>query len=209
MFLTNMHIFTSWDVNCWTGVVWIIVMLYQLFDLSFWRHPFTAEDPLVVLVDYCDVLSAVWPLILTAPIHCCGSTGGTCGLLWCFISCLASHSDGTHSLQRIHWWYLWIIVMFYQLFGLSFWRHPFTAADPLVVLVDYCDVLSAVWPLILTAPIHCRGSTGGTCGLLWCFISCLDSHSDGTHSLLRIHWWASDVMLHFSKSVLQPEILLF
>ncbi len=33
------------------------------------------------------------------------------------------------------------------------------------------------------------------------FISCLDSHSDGTHSLQRIHWWASDVMLHFSKSV--------
>ncbi len=31
------------------------------------------------------------------------------------------------------------------------------------------------------------------------FISCLDSHSDGTHSLQRIHWWASDVMLHFSK----------
>ncbi len=28
------------------------------------------------------------------------------------------------------------------------------------------------------------------------FISCLDSHSDGTHSLLRIHYWASDVMLH-------------
>ncbi len=32
------------------------------------------------------------------------------------------------------------------------------------------------------------------------FISCLDSHSDGTHSLQRIHWWASDGMLHFSKS---------
>ncbi len=32
------------------------------------------------------------------------------------------------------------------------------------------------------------------------FISCLDSHSDGTHSLQRIHWWASDVMLNFSKS---------
>ncbi len=28
--------------------------------------------------------------------------------------------------------YLWIILMFYQLFGLSFWRHPFTAVDPLV-----------------------------------------------------------------------------
>ncbi len=48
-----------------------------------------------------------------------------------------------------------------------------------------------------------------TDGLEWCgllvdycdvFISCLDSHSDGTHSLQRIHCWTSDVMLHFSKS---------
>ncbi len=29
-----------------------------------------------------------------------------------------------------------------------------------------------------------------TCGV---FISCLDSISDGTHSLQSIHWWASDV----------------
>ncbi len=39
------------------------------------------------------------------------------------------------------------------------------------------------------------------CGLLVdhfdVFISCLDSHSDGTHSLQRIHWWAGDVMLNF------------
>ncbi len=40
------------------------------------------------------------------------------------------------------------------------------------LLVDYCDV----------------------------FISCLDSHSDGTHSLQRIHWWASNAKLHFYKS---------
>ncbi len=40
-----------------------------------------------------------------------------------------------------------------------------------------------------------------TCGLCDVFISCLDSHSDGTHSLQRIHWRANDVMLHFSKSV--------
>ncbi len=33
------------------------------------------------------------------------------------------------------------------------------------------------------------------------FISCLDSPSDGTHSLQRIHWWTSDAMLHFSKFV--------
>ncbi len=36
------------------------------------------------------------------------------------------------------------------------------------------------------------------CGLLvdYCdvFIRCLDSHSDGTHSLQRIHWIANDVM---------------
>ncbi len=46
-----------------------------------------------------------------------------------------------------------------------------------VLLVDYCDV----------------------------FISCLDSNSDGTHSLQSIHWWASDAMLHFSKSVLMKK----
>ncbi len=42
------------------------------------------------------------------------------------------------------------------------------------------------------------------CGLLvdYCdvFISCLDSHSDGTHSLQMIYWWTSDGMLRFSKS---------
>ncbi len=32
------------------------------------------------------------------------------------------------------------------------------------------------------------------------FISCLDSHSDGTHSLQSIHCWDTDAMLHFSKS---------
>ncbi len=46
-------------------------------------------------------------------------------------------------------------------------------------------------------------------GYLWIIvmflISCLDSHSDGTHSLQRIHWWKSDVMLHFSKYVLMKK----
>ncbi len=40
---------------------------------------------------------------------------------------------------------------------------------------------------------------------LCCFISCLVSSSDGTHSLQRIHWWASDAMLNFSKSVLMKK----
>ncbi len=33
------------------------------------------------------------------------------------------------------------------------------------------------------------------------FISCWDSHSDGTHSLQGIRWCAGDVMLNLSKSV--------
>ncbi len=41
--------------------------------------------------------------------------------------------------------------------------------------------------------------------LLWCFYQLFGSHSDGTHSLQRIHWWVSDVMLNFSKSVLMKK----
>ncbi len=47
LFLTN-KLFTSQDVNRWTWVVWITCALfwcfYHLFQLSFWRHPFTAEE---------------------------------------------------------------------------------------------------------------------------------------------------------------------
>ncbi len=39
-------------------------------------------------------------------------------------------------------------------------------------------------------------------GVYYCdvFISCLDSHSDGTHSLQSIHCWDTDAVTHFSKS---------
>ncbi len=51
LFLINTQLLSSQDVNWWTGVVWITCGLlwcfYQLFGLSFWRHPFTAEHPLV------------------------------------------------------------------------------------------------------------------------------------------------------------------
>ncbi len=51
LFLINMQLFSSRDVNWWTGVVWITCGLlwcfYQLFGLSFWRHPFSAEHPLM------------------------------------------------------------------------------------------------------------------------------------------------------------------
>ncbi len=51
LFLINAQLSSSQDVNWWTGVVWITCGLlwcfYQLFGLSFWRHPFTADDPLL------------------------------------------------------------------------------------------------------------------------------------------------------------------
>ncbi len=34
-------------VNWWTSRCDVIVMFYHLFELSFWRHPFTTEDSLV------------------------------------------------------------------------------------------------------------------------------------------------------------------
>ncbi len=49
LFLTNLQFFTSQDISWWTGVLWITCVLlwcfYQLF--GFWRHPFTAEHPLL------------------------------------------------------------------------------------------------------------------------------------------------------------------
>ncbi len=70
-----------------------------------------------------------------------------------------THSDGTHSLQSIHW--------------LSFWRHPFTAEHPLA--------------LILTAPIHCRASIDSFWRHPFTAEHPL-THCDGTHSLQGIHW---------------------
>ncbi len=48
-------------------------------------------------------------------------------------------------------------------------------------------------------------------GVYYCdvFISCLDSHSDGTHSLQSIHWWTSDAILHFSMCFDEKQILLY
>ncbi len=43
-FITNM-LFTNFMLH--KMLVLFIVMFYQLFGLSFWRHPFTAEDPLL------------------------------------------------------------------------------------------------------------------------------------------------------------------
>ncbi len=41
------------------------------------------------------------------------------------------------------------------------------------------------------------------------FISCLDSHSDGTHSLQSIHWWTVGALQNFSKSVWMKKKLIY
>ncbi len=53
LFLTNKELFNSHDVNCWTGVDWIIVMFLICCLDSFWRHPFTAED--LMVSEWCNV----------------------------------------------------------------------------------------------------------------------------------------------------------
>ncbi len=51
LFLKSLQLFISEDVNWWIRVVWspcgLLWCFYQLFGLSFWRHPFTAEHPLL------------------------------------------------------------------------------------------------------------------------------------------------------------------
>ncbi len=60
------------------------------------------------------------------------------------------------------------------------------------------DLFLTNWQLLASQDVNWwTGVVWITCGLLWCFYQL---HSDGTHSLQRIHCWASDGMLHFSKS---------
>ncbi len=42
---------------------------------------------------------------------------------------------------------------------------------------------------------------------VWIIVIFYNSHSDGTHSLHRIHWWASDIMLNYSRSVLMKKLI--
>ncbi len=68
--------------------------------------------------------------------------------------------------------------------------------------------IAILWTHILPGSNGLKLKMQKSCGLfdyLTFFNSCLDSHSDGTHSLQRIHWWAGDVILYFSKSVLMKK----
>ncbi len=75
--------------------------------------------------------------------------------------------------QRFKVKMLWWRICFSQRHSFSLQKMLTDGLEWCGLLVDYCDV----------------------------FISCLDSHSDGTHSLQRIHWWDSDGKINFSKSL--------
>ncbi len=80
--------------------------------------------------------------------------------------------------------------------------HFFTRGS---VIIDYRLYLKTPWWICFSFCLLQMLTDGlEWCGLLvdYCdvFISCLDSHSDRTHSLQSIHWWDSDAMTHFSKS---------
>ncbi len=66
LFLTLTQLLASQDVNWCTGVVLItcglLWCIYQLFGLSYWRHPFTAEDPLLSKLCNVTFLQIWWRL---------------------------------------------------------------------------------------------------------------------------------------------------
>ncbi len=92
-----------------------------------------------------------------------------------------------------HWRILWILIIYYGL-----WTRILTNFFALKHLNDGFVFYKHFWlpKMLIDGPEWC-GLLVDYCDV---FISCLDSHSGGTHSLQRIHWWASDVTLHFSKS---------
>ncbi len=77
------------------GLVWIIVTFYQMFGLPFWRHPFTAEYPLVS--KWCNAtflqilwrkLSDMWPSMVTYTRNSCSAFNPKC-----------THMQWTHTVN--------------------------------------------------------------------------------------------------------------
>ncbi len=74
----------------------------------------------------------------------------------------AASAINSYKIMDYGWvcWKQWFEVVFLQTHTFSLHKTFIDGLELCGLLVDYCDV----------------------------FISCLDSHSDGTHSLQRIHW---------------------
>ncbi len=104
------------------------------------------------------------------------------------------------------------LLMGYCIFFLSF-MHFFFLADTFIQSDLHCiQVTVFTFLSALAFPGNRNHDLGVASAMLYhlsyrkAIISCLDSHSDGTHSLQRIHWWESDVMLNFSKTVLMKKL---
>ncbi len=71
------------------------------------------------------------------------------------------------------------------------WKQQFEAKNALMM------------DLVLTKHFTSQDVSWWT-GVVWIiimFLSAVWTHSDGTHSLQRIYWWASDVIIYYSKFV--------
>ncbi len=95
--------FNLWVITC--GLLWYF---FQLFGLSFWRHPFIAEYPLVS--KWCN---AEFPQISS-------DEEKNSSIFW-MASRVSAHPGGSFIMSNG--------LFFGQLFGLSFWRHPFIAEN--------------------------------------------------------------------------------
>ncbi len=58
--------------------------------------------------------------------------------------------------KNTQWWFIFFIFLQTRIFLFFFTTDKLKDWSG----VDYCGVLLAVWTLIMTAPIHCRGSIG-------------------------------------------------
>ncbi len=107
LFLTNAQLFTSEDINWWTGEVWITYIYIYAFSRRFYPKRLTLHSSYSFTFYQLLLSLGIEPMILAllAPCSTIWATGKWILVDYCdvFISCLDSHSDGTHSLQRIHW----------------------------------------------------------------------------------------------------------
>ncbi len=106
-FVSNKHaVFVSQDINWWTGVVWIIVMF----------------------------LSAVWTLILTAPIHCRASIAEQ--VMQCYISPkLFPRRKNSSTLDGLR------VSTFSVIFSLSFFKYILSKDANLLRILEWKEML--------------------------------------------------------------------
>ncbi len=146
--------FTRCCLMNWSG--WLWCFYYQLFGLSFWRHPFTAEHPL--MSKSCN-----------AAFQICSDEGKSVRRKEVSCSHLFTKIKTSEHLQRS-------CLCFLKVNGAFKYENPSSmkaqCMSTLAVTLTHCrckrcetgSIYLLICPLshflILTAPIHCRGSIG-------------------------------------------------